>query len=92
MVEPSSLELVLQQAYPQVFMPSMGLPPQRDIEHKINLQPQTNPIRVWPYCYPHIQKVKIKKMVKDMCAAVIIQPSTSPFSSPILLVHKKDQS
>lgn len=42
--------------------------------------------------HPHIQKVEIEKMVKDMCTVGIIQPSTSPFFSFILLVDKKDQS
>jgi hypothetical protein len=47
---------------------------------------------VKPYRYPHSQKEEIEKMVQDMLKQGIIKPINSPFSSPIILVKKKDGS
>lgn len=76
--------------FPHIFKELTTLPPNRHIQHHIHLLPNTNPINVKPYRYPHFQKTEIEKQITSMITAGLIQPSHSPFSSPILLVKKKD--
>lgn len=80
------------QKFEQVFHMPTTLPPRRGHEHTIILRDGVPPIIVRPYRYPQIQNDEIEKLVKEMLAAGIIQPSTIPFSCPILLVKKKDES
>jgi hypothetical protein len=47
---------------------------------------------VRPYHYPHLQKDKLERQCAEMLGQGIIRPSTSPFSAPVLLVHKTDKS
>lgn len=45
-----------------------------------------------PYKYPHHQKEEIEKQVAELLAAGVILPSMSAYSSPVILVKKKDKS
>nr|KYP43037.1 Transposon Ty3-I Gag-Pol polyprotein [Cajanus cajan] len=81
---------ILLHTYKDVFDVPQGLPPNRTHDHSIPLLPNTKPVRVKPYRYPHSQKEQIEKMVSDMLQEGLIIPSNSPFSSPIVLVKKKD--
>ncbi|GJX18778.1 ty3-gypsy retrotransposon protein [Tanacetum coccineum] len=78
--------------FDSLFQVPTTLPPHRLIDHHIHLLPDTKPVNVRPYCYLHYQKEKMEKLVNEMLSQVIIRFSQSPFSSPSLLVKKKDES
>lgn len=80
------------QAFGCIFQDPTGLPPPRKLEHQIVIKEGTTPINVIPYRYPQYQKNEIEKMITEMLNADIIQPSKSPYSSPIILLKKKDGS
>lgn len=78
--------------YEAVFQEPSGLPPSHGKEHAITLETRAQPVSMRPLRYPQAQKAEIEKQVTAMLAAGIIQESCSPFSSPVLLVKKKDGS
>ncbi|XP_043692891.1 uncharacterized protein LOC122643324 [Telopea speciosissima] len=63
------------------------LPPQRLNDHRISLESHSKAVSIRPYRYPHYQKAEMEKMVADMLADGIIQPSVSPYSSPVLALN-----
>ena len=73
-----------------LFEEPKELPPTRTADHRIEIVPGAAPANVRPYRYPHVQKEVISKMVAEMLEQGIIQPSHSSYSSPVLLVRKKD--
>lgn len=78
--------------FDDLFQEPMSLPPLRQCDHWISLLRGTAPVVVCPYRYPHRQKDEIEKQCNQMLQQGLIQPSKSPFSSPVLLVSKKDGS
>jgi hypothetical protein len=79
-------------AYADIFEELRGLPSQRRHDHRIHLLPGTAAVAVRPYRYPQLLKDEVKRQCTDMLTQDTIQPSTSPFSSPMLLVKKADKS
>lgn len=78
--------------YPTMFQPPHNLPPSQAHDHRIPLLPNTPPVNAKPYSYPHSQKETMITLIHEMLHDGTIIPSTSPFSSPVLLVRKKDGS
>ncbi|XP_017241605.1 uncharacterized protein LOC135152094 [Daucus carota subsp. sativus] len=82
----------LLEEYSDIFKAPEGLPPERQIEHSIDLKEGSQPFSIRPYRNSYNQKNEIEKLVAEMLESGIIRPSSSPFASPILLVKKKDGS
>ncbi|XP_006582654.1 uncharacterized protein [Glycine max] len=76
--------------YDKLFQPPRSLPPSREVNHRITLLPATAPVNVRAYRYPHFQKAEIERQIAELLSAGLIRSSTSPYSSPVLLVKKKD--
>ncbi|TYJ97218.1 putative RNA polymerase II transcription factor B subunit 1-1 isoform X2 [Cucumis melo var. makuwa] len=81
---------VLLEKYNDIFEIPRELPPKRSIDHHILTLPEQKPINMRPYKYGHTRKEVIEKLVTEMLQAGVIRPSRSPYSSPVLLVKKKD--
>ncbi|KAK1561307.1 hypothetical protein QYE76_018807 [Lolium multiflorum] len=62
----------------------------RDIEFIIELIPGTGPIAQRAYSMNPAELVELKKQLDDMLFKGLIQPSASPWRSPVLFVDKKD--
>ncbi|XP_011078981.1 uncharacterized protein LOC105162605 [Sesamum indicum] len=82
----------LLQRYAAVFALPRGLPPPRAHDHRIHLVPNAHPVASRPYRYPHFQRKVMATLISEMLRDGLIRPSTSPYSSPVLLVRKKDGS
>ena len=52
----------------------MKMPPNREIEHTIEVKARSDPVNIMPYRYPHHQKSKIERLIQDLlqCVTLII--------------------
>jgi hypothetical protein len=79
--------------YADVFPDELpGMPPDRDIEFAIELQPGIAPISKRPYRMPPAELAELKKQLQELLDKGFIRPSTSPWGCPALFVKKKDES
>jgi hypothetical protein len=79
--------------YPDIFPDDFpGMPPDRDIEFVIELQPGTAPISKRPYHMPPNELAELKIQLQDLLDKGFIHPSASPWGCPALFVKKKDNS
>ena len=62
------------------------------LQHEIKLKEGVNPIRLPAYRIPHSRRKALDEEIKGMLMAGIITPSSSEWSSPLLLVPKSDGS
>jgi hypothetical protein len=78
--------------FQDIFQKPNGLPPAREIDHQIPLTQGAKPPNIRPYRMSHSQKNAVEQLIKEMLHKKEIGPSKSPYSSPVLLVRKKDKS
>ncbi|XP_026396053.1 uncharacterized protein LOC113290683 [Papaver somniferum] len=82
----------LLQEFTDIFHEPTQQPPKRSLDHNIPLNPNSTPINQRAYKCPYVQKEVVENIVTETLHSSIIQPSHSPFASPILLVKKKVNS
>ena len=77
--------------YSDVFPEELpGMPPDRDVEFVIELQPGTTPISRRPYRMTPSELAELKIQLQKLQDKGFIRPSTSPWGCPALFVKKKD--
>ena len=69
-----------------------GMPPDRDIDFCIDLEPGTRPISIPPYRMAPAELRELKAQLQELLRKGFIRPSASPWGAPVLFVKKKDGS
>jgi hypothetical protein len=93
MVEPPVERIPVVSEYLDVFPDELPrMPPDRDIEFVIELQPGTAPISKRLYRMLPGELAELKKQLQELLDKGFIRPSTSPWGCPALFVKKKDES
>ncbi|WVZ51513.1 LOW QUALITY PROTEIN: hypothetical protein U9M48_002657 [Paspalum notatum var. saurae] len=78
--------------FPDVFSEKLpGLPPDRDVEFRIELIPGTAPISKRLYWMAPDELKELKTQLQEQLDKGFIHPSSSPWGCPALIVEKKDQ-
>ena len=79
--------------FPDIFPDELpGLPPDREIEFKIELLPGTAPISRRPYRMSPNKLAELKIQLQELLEKGLIRPSSSPWGCPAIFVKKKDKS
>lgn len=66
-----------------------GLPPKREVDHRIDLEPGSKPPWRPLYRMSPLELDELKKQIEEMLERGAIQPSRSPYGAPILFIKKK---
>ncbi|XP_069145658.1 uncharacterized protein [Solanum lycopersicum] len=69
-----------------------GMPPDRDIDFCIDLEPSTRSISIPPYRIAPAELRELKAQLQELLGKSFIIPSASPWGAPVLFVKKKDGS
>jgi hypothetical protein len=79
--------------FPDVFPEDLpGMPPDRDVEFTIELQPGTSLISRRPYKMTPKELAELKVQLKELLDKGYIHLSSLPWGCQTLFVKKKDQS
>ncbi|KAK1432277.1 hypothetical protein QVD17_09172 [Tagetes erecta] len=79
--------------YADVFPEELhGLPPEREVEFRIELVPGANPVAKAPYRLAPTEMRELMTQIQELLDKGFIRPSVSPWGAPVLFVKKKDGS
>ncbi|KAK1435339.1 hypothetical protein QVD17_01100 [Tagetes erecta] len=79
--------------FPDVFPDDLpGIPPEREVEFRIDLIPGAKPIAKAPYRLAPTEMQELMSQLQELLEKGFIRPSMSPWGAPILFIKKKDGS
>ncbi|KAJ9561695.1 hypothetical protein OSB04_006855 [Centaurea solstitialis] len=79
--------------FPDVFPDDLpGIPPERQVEFRIDLVPSVAPVAKAPYRLAPPEMKELYDQLQELLEKGFIRPSCSPWGAPILFVKKKDGS
>jgi hypothetical protein len=79
--------------YPDVFPNDLqGMPPDRAIKFKIELQPGTTPVYKRQHPMARNEMAELKIQLQELLDKGYIRPSCSPWGCPTIFVSKKDKT
>ena len=82
-LDPGSIPMVYE--FPDVFPKDLpGLPPDRDVEFSIELEPGTAPISQLPYRMAPKELAEMKTQLEELLEKGFIRPSSSPWGCPAI--------
>ncbi|KAI3775825.1 hypothetical protein L1987_45579 [Smallanthus sonchifolius] len=69
-----------------------GIPPEREVEFRIDLVPGAKPVAKAPYRLAPSEMRELMSQLQELLDRGFIRPSISPWGAPVLFVKKKDAS
>ncbi|GJW09720.1 putative reverse transcriptase domain-containing protein [Tanacetum coccineum] len=91
--EPKLGDISVVRDFKDVFLEDlMGLPPQRQVEFRIDLVPRATPIAKSLYRLAPSEMQELSGQLQKLQDKDFIRPSHSPWGAPVLFVRKKDGS
>ena len=81
--------LAVVDSFPQLFAPPDREPPERTVKHAIRLIPDAYPLKRKPFPLPPYKIKEMHTQITELHQKSWIEPSHSPWGTPILFVPKK---
>ncbi|GJR74529.1 putative reverse transcriptase domain-containing protein [Tanacetum coccineum] len=89
--EPKISDISVVREFVKVFPDDLkGLPPQRQVEFRIELIPRATPVAKSPYRLAPSKMQELSEQLKELQDKGFIRPSHSPWGALVLFVKKKD--
>ncbi|GJU90578.1 putative reverse transcriptase domain-containing protein, partial [Tanacetum coccineum] len=89
--KPKLSDISLVRDFVEVFPKDLsGLPPQRQVEFRIDLVPGVTPVAKSPYRLAPSEMQELSEQLQEFQDKGFIRPSHSPWGAPMLFVKKKD--